>query len=85
MRFIMRCVPTMQAYFLFVFYVNMVSVLMHKFIHINNIFLVDGQISSIYILPRTPWNFVQGGLIPEMSQVCDYDILIVLVELNTLI
>ena len=27
----------------------------------------------------------QGGLIPEMIQVCDYDILIVLVELNTLI
>ena len=26
-----------------------------------------------------------GGLIPEMIQVCDYDILIVLVELNTLI
>ena len=25
------------------------------------------------------------GLIPEMIQVCDYDILIVLVELNTLI
>ena len=35
----------------------------------------------------TPWNFVQGGggLIPEMIQVCDYDILIVLVELNKLI
>ena len=34
-------------------------------------------------LPETPsrgW-----GLIPEMIQVCDYDILIVLVELNTLI
>ena len=26
-----------------------------------------------------------GGLTPEMIQVCDYDILIVLVELNTLI
>ena len=33
----------------------------------------------------TPWNTVQGGLIPEMIQVCDYDILIVLVQLNTLI
>ena len=33
----------------------------------------------------TPWNTVQGGLIPELIQVCDYDILIVLVELNTLI
>ena len=37
------------------------------------------------IIIYTPWNFVQGGLIPEMIQVCDYDILIVLVELNTLI
>ena len=27
----------------------------------------------------------RGGLIPEMIQVCDYDILIVLVELKTLI
>ena len=27
----------------------------------------------------------QGSLIPEMIQGCDYDILIVLVELNTLI
>ena len=26
-----------------------------------------------------------GGLIQEMIQVCDYDILIVLIELNTLI
>ena len=33
----------------------------------------------------TPWNFVQGGLIHEMIQVCDYDILIVLVELNKFI
>ena len=33
----------------------------------------------------TPWNFVQGGQIPEMIQVRDYDILIVLGELNTLI
>ena len=38
---------------------------------------------KIYIY--TPWNFVQGGLIPEMIQVCDYDILLVLFELNTLI
>ena len=40
-----------------------------------------------YLLQYTPWNTVQGGrgLIPEMIQVCDYDILIVLVELNTLI
>ena len=38
-----------------------------------------------YVITYTPWNFVQGGLIPEMIQVCDYDILIVLVELNTLI
>ena len=37
------------------------------------------------ICNSTPWNFVQGGLIPEMIQVCDYDILVVLVELNTLI
>ena len=35
---------------------------------------------------HTPWNTVQGGgQIPEMIQVCDYDILIVLGELNTLI
>ena len=27
----------------------------------------------------------RGGLIPEMIQECDYDILIVLVELNTLV
>ena len=42
---------------------------------------------TIYTILRTPWNTVQGGrgLIPEMIQVCDYDILIVLVELNTLI
>ena len=33
----------------------------------------------------TPWNTVQGGQIPEMIQVYDYDILIVLGELNTLI
>ena len=33
-------------------------------------------------LPETP---SRGVLIPEMIQVCDYDILIVLVELNTLI
>ena len=39
----------------------------------------------LYILYHTPWNTVQGGLIPEMIQVCDCDILIVLVELNTLI
>ena len=34
------------------------------------------------IIGLTPWNTVQGGrsLIPEMIQVCDYDILIVLVE-----
>ena len=40
-----------------------------------------------HIMIYTPWNTVQGGrgLIPEMIQVCDYDILIVLVELNTLI
>ena len=33
-------------------------------------------------LPETP---SRGGQIPEMIQVCDYDILIVLGELNTLI
>ena len=33
----------------------------------------------------TAWNAVKGGSIPEMIQVCDHDILIVLVELNTLI
>ena len=35
-------------------------------------------------LPETPSRGVLG-LIPEMIQVCDYDILIVLVELHTLI
>ena len=41
---------------------------------------------KIVIRPNTLWNFVQaGGLIPQMIQVCDYDILIVLDELNTLI
>ena len=35
---------------------------------------------------HTPWNTVQGeGQIPEMIQVCDYNILIVLGELNKLI
>ena len=39
-------------------------------------------------MAHTPWNTVQGGglgQIPEMIQVRDYDILIVLGELNTLI
>ena len=35
-----------------------------------------------YTLPETP---SRGGQIPEMIQVCDFDILIVLGELNTLI
>ena len=39
----------------------------------------------IFYTEYTPWNTVQGGQIPEMIQVCDYDILIVLGELNTLI
>ena len=38
-----------------------------------------------FYIVGTPWNTVQGGLIPEMIQVCDYDKLIVLVELNTLL
>ena len=40
---------------------------------------------KIYIICHTPWNTVQGGQILEMIQVCDYDIMIVLGELNTLI
>ena len=36
----------------------------------------------LFTLPETS---SKGGLIPEMIQVCDYDILIVLVEQNTLI
>ena len=38
------------------------------------------KITDLHTLELRP-----GGLIPEMIQVCDYDILIVLVELNTLI
>ena len=38
-----------------------------------------------YITHYTPRNLVQGGLIPEMIQVYEYYILIVLIELNTLI
>ena len=36
-------------------------------------------------LPETPSRGGGGGQIPEKIQVCDYDILIVLGELNTLI
>ena len=39
----------------------------------------------MFIMLYTPWNPVQGGLIPEIIQVGDYAILIVIVELNTLI
>ena len=43
-------------------------------------------IFSIYQYNAHPETSSRGeGLIPEMIQVCDYDILIVLVELNTLI
>ena len=38
-----------------------------------------------YWIKHTPWNTVQGCLIPEIIQVCDNDILVELVELNTLI
>ena len=41
-------------------------------------------IYKIYYLSH-PETSSRGGLIPEMIQVCDYDTLIVLVELNTLI
>ena len=46
---------------------------------------VDNYSVDQYILENTSWNTVQRGQIPEMIQVCDYDILIVLGELNTLV
>ena len=42
----------------------------------------EAMMISHTTLPETPSG---GGQIPEMIQVCDYDILIALVELNTLI